>query len=391
MRRPLAFLVLLIVGVGGLAAFALTRPRGPAAPATDDAVASKATQGDLLTIGSKAPLLDVSFWLDNASGKQPPVTQFEAGKVYVIEFWATWCGPCIATIPHVAQLQREFADSGVQVLSISSESPTTVNAFLDRSLGLGDASTYRDLTSGYRIGSDPDSSTASAYMAASGHNGIPISYVVGTDGHIEWIGPPRLLDEPLTQIVDGRWDRAAFAVEYKDQKEVQDAFELATQKGKIEEALSVLRRVKQTVTNPRTLELAETYLEIVELGKMEQLAVKSTGPLPPELEQYFADKTPEQGHQFTRLVLLYANEGKTFSPAVMDFAVRLAERVAKESPLTQHLAHHAILLAYTDKLDEAAEVQQRAVKSAGDSSTRAKMQRILDTINKVRAERAAKQ
>jgi thiol-disulfide isomerase/thioredoxin len=36
-----------------------------------------------------------------------PVREFEQGKVYVVEMWATWCGPCVQAMPHVTELQRE--------------------------------------------------------------------------------------------------------------------------------------------------------------------------------------------------------------------------------------------------------------------------------------------
>src|SRR5215813_3515388 len=64
--------------------------------------------------GDPAPALHLSKWL-----KGEEVKEFEKGKVYVIECWATWCGPCIAAMPHVTELQRKYADQGVVVIGVN--------------------------------------------------------------------------------------------------------------------------------------------------------------------------------------------------------------------------------------------------------------------------------
>ncbi|MCA9133171.1 MAG: TlpA family protein disulfide reductase, partial [Planctomycetales bacterium] len=122
------------------------------------AVPSRAA--DLLTIGSQAPPLDVEHWVQDGNGKFKPVTKFDKGKVYVVEFWATWCGPCVASMPHLAALQTELADKGVQIVSISNEELETVEKFLEREVRSQDEEakpqTYRQLTSAYCLTTDPD-------------------------------------------------------------------------------------------------------------------------------------------------------------------------------------------------------------------------------------------
>ena len=58
-----------------------------------------------LTIGSKAPKLDVKEFV-----KGDAVDRFENGKVYIVELWATWCGPCKTTIPRLTKLQKKYTD-----------------------------------------------------------------------------------------------------------------------------------------------------------------------------------------------------------------------------------------------------------------------------------------
>jgi cytochrome c biogenesis protein CcmG, thiol:disulfide interchange protein DsbE len=64
--------------------------------------------------GGPAP----EFTIRTDSGAQVTPTSFN-GKVLVLNFWATWCAPCIQEIPSLDQFQKRFADSGVKVLAIS--------------------------------------------------------------------------------------------------------------------------------------------------------------------------------------------------------------------------------------------------------------------------------
>jgi thiol-disulfide isomerase/thioredoxin len=202
----------------------------------------------LLTIGSKAPPIDIEHWISNGNGKFKPVTKFAPGRVYVVEFWATWCAPCVASMPHLAETQARYADKGVQIISISDEDLETIQSFLANNVRSskpadGESSgenegekaaekkpkaakaqeiekkTYAQLTSAYCLTTDPDASVSIDYMEAAAQNGIPTSFIVGKTGLVEWIGHPMNLDKPLEQIVADKWDRAAFLVQFKKEQD----------------------------------------------------------------------------------------------------------------------------------------------------------------------------
>lgn len=83
----------------------------------------------LPTIGTPAPPLDFTQLLQAPAGAKADWTTLR-GKVVVLEFWATWCGPCIAEIPHLNELASSVDPGKVQFISVDDESPKVLQAFL---------------------------------------------------------------------------------------------------------------------------------------------------------------------------------------------------------------------------------------------------------------------
>jgi thiol-disulfide isomerase/thioredoxin len=164
-----------------------------------------------LAVGDPAPPLKVHKWL---TGKE---TTFEKGKVYIVEFWATWCGPCIVSMPHLNQLLEEYQSNGLTVIATTNtdEQGNTLQAVEKFIAGPGKK--Y-----GFTYAFCNDDATYDAYMTASGREGIPASFVVDREGKIAFMGHPAELDDVIPRLLDGKWQGRDSLEEIKTEKESLD-------------------------------------------------------------------------------------------------------------------------------------------------------------------------
>ncbi|WP_082482588.1 TlpA disulfide reductase family protein [Methylobacterium sp. Leaf123] len=179
-----------------------------------------------LLVGGAAPAIEIETFL-----KGEPITVFTPGKVHVVEFWATWCGPCKASIPHLTELQKRYEAVPFIGVAVGWTDLEEVRAFVDE----------QGAAIGYRIAVDraPAEGTQRTWMRAawcdaSYQPGVPAAFIVNGAGRIAWIGHPLEIDEPLAAVVEGRWDLPAEAEAHRRQI-VQD---------KVREARALERAVK---------------------------------------------------------------------------------------------------------------------------------------------------
>jgi thiol-disulfide isomerase/thioredoxin len=129
-------------------------------------------------------------------------TAWEPGKVYVLECWATWCGPCIAAIPHVDGLYDKYHEKGLNVIGVNvfEDGREKVSAFVTKK---GDGMSYPVAYVG-KGGAFEES-----WLKPAGVNSIPHAFVV-KDGHLLFsIHPGSLTGKTIEALLAGGEAEAA--------------------------------------------------------------------------------------------------------------------------------------------------------------------------------------
>lgn len=157
-------------------------------------------------IGSAAPAFKPTKWLQGE-----PVTELKKDTTYIVECGATWCGPCMAAIPHINELNNKYKDKGLVVVSVNvwEKESAKMEAVIKEK---GDGLTYRVAFDDGAAGGFAD-----LWLKAAGVRGIPHTFVVKNNTLI-WQGHPASLDDKtVSSMLDGTFDveKAAAAAEIK--------------------------------------------------------------------------------------------------------------------------------------------------------------------------------
>jgi thiol-disulfide isomerase/thioredoxin len=120
-------------------------------------------------VGAAPPEVAAKDWIN---AEKAPTLAGLKGKVVVVEFWATWCGPCVKGIPRLNKLHDDYAGKGLAILTFTDQSRKGIENFMGQT------------PTKYVVGAG--SELASEY----GVDGLPHAFVIGRDGKLLWEGDP---------------------------------------------------------------------------------------------------------------------------------------------------------------------------------------------------------
>lgn len=137
---------------------------------------------DAVVVDQPAPPLKLDRILQAPDGA---VATWDAlgGKAVVLEFWATWCGPCVAAIPHLNELAEQFKDQPIQFIAVTAEAEDVVKPFLQK----------RPIRAW--IGLDADKTTSKTYDVTS----IPRTILVDSKGRVAAVTHPTAVTRQVLQ------------------------------------------------------------------------------------------------------------------------------------------------------------------------------------------------
>lgn len=325
-----------------------------------------------LTVGDKAPKLQVGKWVQG-----DPVTEFKNDKAYIVEFWATWCGPCRQSIPHLNEVYKKYKDKGLVVIGqdVWEEDEDEVPKFVKQ---MGDKMTYRVALDDKK--SSEKGAMADTWMKAAGQNGIPTAFVIAKSGEIAWIGHPMSLKEQLLdEVLAGNFDVKKAAVDYAKKREQeeksQQAFEGFQKAATAKDWTAAEGFLKQMETGADDDSRADIEMVRFRMNLMKQDAAGTETSA-----KKLAEMQPDNAMFHNQVAWMIVTQ-KEPSKGLTEIAGKEAEKAneiakGKDADILDTLARVQFIRG--DK-EAAVATQQKAVDAAEDSKAKAHYRKTLDS------------
>ena len=334
-----------------------------------------------LKVGDPAPKLKTGKYVQGDE-----VKDFAKDKTYLVEFWATWCGPCRVSIPHLNEIHAKFKDKGLVVIGVDcwENDEALVAPFVKK---MGDKMTYRVVLDDKS--SEEKGAMAKTWMEAAGQNGIPTAFLIDGKGTIVSIGHPMELEEAtIEKVLAGKFDMAAAkAAAEKADKEKADMeknmeqiqglsgeMQEAMQAKKWDDAMAKLDKIEKL--------LPEAARPQANMMRTRILAEKKDFPAMYKLMEKISDASVDNAMVQNELAWQIAT-----APGLDTRDLKLADKFAARAVTASNskdagvLDTQARIWFMQDKHDEAIKLQEKALALAG-AEEKPMYQKTLDSYKK---------
>lgn len=186
--------------------------------------------------------------------------RWEPGKLYMIECWATWCGPCIKMIPHVNQLHQKYAEQGLRVIGMNvwEDDKAKVARFVESK---GNGMSYPVAFAGR------NGPFVRQWLKAAGVRGIPHAFLVKDGRLLLRTHPARIDDRVVTALLRGGPDQQEilerFGVQDRQHSQTQTAMRAFDKASKDHDPRAMADAIKNLeAISPRSPGLPEMRLRL---------------------------------------------------------------------------------------------------------------------------------
>ncbi len=324
-----------------------------------------------LKVGDPAPKLQTGKWIQGE-----PVTGFDKDKAYIVEFWATWCGPCRVSIPHLNEIYQKYKDKGLVVIGQDcwERDEDQVEPFVKK---MGEKMTYR-----VALDDKKDSEKgkmAETWMEAAGRNGIPSAFLVDKQGAIAWIGHPMELKErTIEDVLAGTFDVKKAAATYEKAQKNE------TQLRSLSQSVGQAMRTKDWDTALAKLDEAEKLVGAdqhtgLDMMRLAVLYGKEDYPAAYKVVRALSDANPDQAMLQNQLAWQIATD-----PKIKERDLKLAEICANRANEASQGKDPAILDTVArvkfmqGQKEEALKLQEKAV-SLAQGDMKAQLEKTLES------------
>ena len=218
-----------------------------------------------VNVGDEAPEISAIEWFNLPRGVKSLRQSHLKGQIVMLDFWGTWCNPCIRNIPHLNEMHRKYKSKGVVLVGLSDEPESKVEPCIRRN------------KMAYIVGSG-----ARATQRIYGVNSWPMMFLIAPDGKIAWRGHPSDVEDEIEELLKenpprkkGFLAEKSASVAYRNAVKLFDKRDYTKSKKALEDVVrqfSGTKDAKKAKSKLRRMKKTSRIMEIIKKDKAERIS-----------------------------------------------------------------------------------------------------------------------